>query len=139
MSYDDTTERDIKISDMHANGMTYAEISTVYGISRQRCHQIDEAVKKSRMRASGGLYIKVLEAADKVGTSHAARAYNAIVRHGMDELEFSWDDIVGVHAVGMVTAAVIATALGVTIPDDVMRELRDSGYMKDTVDSNDEM
>lgn len=131
-------ERDTKIADEHASGATFTELADRYGISRQRCHQIDEAVKKSRERSKDSLYASVARAACVVNTKQAARAYNMILKHGMDECVPTWEEISSTYNVGIVTAAVIAVTLGVPIPSDVVDELRLRGYMGNYVDKKDE-
>lgn len=130
MNCEAMAERDERIADEHANGATFAELAERYGITRQRCQQIDEAVRRSRERSEDDLYTRVLVASRAVGTSHVARAYNVIWMHGMDKLVPTWDEISSIRNVGIVTAAVIAVTLGVEIPNSAMDELMLKGYMK---------
>lgn len=130
MNREAMAERDARIADEHASGATFAELAKRYGITRQRCQQIDEAVRRSRERSEDDLYTRVLVASRAVGTSHAARAYNAIWMHDMDKFVPTWDEVMSTVGVGIVTAAVIAVTLGIEIPNSAMDELMLRGYMK---------
>lgn len=138
MNREAMAERDERIADEHASGATFAELADRYGITRQRCQQIDDAVRRSRERSGDDLYVRSTRAADVVGTSHVSRAYNAISTHRMDERAPTWVDIASTRGVGIVTAAVIAVTLGVPIPSDVVDDLRLRGYMRNYVDNKDE-
>lgn len=138
MNREAMAERDAKIADEHASGATFAELAERYGITRQRCQQIDDAVRRSRERSEDDLYVRSTRAADVVGTSHVSRAYNVIFMHRMDERATTWHDIASTRGVGIVTAAVIAVTLGVPIPSGVVDDLRLRGYMRNYVDKKDE-
>ena len=124
-------ERDFRIADEHADGATFTELAARYGLTRQRCHQIDKAVKKARARSSDELYSKVLRSARRVGCQGPSRAYNAIIKHEIEGTTPTWDQLISIHGVSMVTAAVIAGVTGTEIPDSAMDELKSFGYFED--------
>ena len=127
--------RNDEIERGHHGGATYAELSERFGISRQRCHQIVASRTDRRKRDGDALYASVSDAADRIGAHRCARAYNAIVRDGIDD-SWTWDDIMLRYGIGIVTAAVIATALGIEIPSGDRERLAAMGYPKTSVEES---
>lgn len=128
MDYLAIDERNETLADEHDQGATFAELASKYGISRQRCKQIYDVVAKSRERSEDQLFVKVKRAAALVGTPHVGRAYNAARRYAFDENDTTWDDLIGYRNIGVVTAAVIAEAFGIDIPEDTLDMLMLRGY-----------